>query len=85
MRSHAVVESPLGVLTVVAQDGALAALVLPEQRSRPAAESLGPRDDAVLPGLREQLTAYFARDLQTLEVELVPTGTPFQEIGRAHV
>ena len=78
MRTHAVVDSPLGPLTVVGDDGALAGLYLPQQRHRPPEGSFGPRDDAVLPGLREQLADYLSGRLQHLEVALAPAGTPFQ-------
>lgn len=78
MTQHAVVDSPVGPLTVVDDDGALAGLYLPEQRYRPATERLGPRDDGVLPGLREQLDGYFAGELQDFDVALAARGTPFQ-------
>jgi methylated-DNA-[protein]-cysteine S-methyltransferase len=79
MRSHAVVASPVGPLTLVAEDGALAGLYLHEQRHRPDGSAFGARDDAVLPGLREQLAAYFRRELRTFDVPLAVPGTPFQQ------
>ena len=78
MRTHAVVDSPLGALTVVGEDGLLAGLYLPDQRHRPPAERLGERDDATLPALREQLAAYLSGQLRRIEVPLAPAGTPFQ-------
>jgi methylated-DNA-[protein]-cysteine S-methyltransferase len=76
--SHAVVDSPLGPLTLVEQDGALAGLYQSGQRHRPATATLGERDDTVLPGLVAQLRAYLAGALQEFDVELAPVGTPFQ-------
>ena len=77
-RTHAVVDGPLGPMTVVAQDGALAGLYLSGQRHRPPVDRLGERDDATLPGLQEQLGAYFAGQLRTFDVPLAAVGTPFQ-------
>lgn len=70
------VDSPIGPLTLVARDTALAGLYLHEHRGRPPLSV--PRDDTVLPGVREQLTAYFARDLKEFDVELATDGSPFQ-------
>ena len=77
-RTHAVVDSPLGPVTLVGQAGALAGVYLHEQRHLPPTSSLGPRDDATLPHLQEQLSAYLAGELQDFDVELAPLGTPFQ-------
>ena len=77
-RTHAVLEGPLGLTTVVGQDGALAGLYLHDQRHAPPVDRLGERDDATLPALQEQLGAYFAGSLQAFDVELAPLGTPFQ-------
>ena len=77
-RTHAVLDSRLGPITVVGQDGALAGLYLHEQRHLPPADRLGERDDATLPALQEQLTAYLAGGLRTFDVALAPVGTPFQ-------
>ena len=78
MRSHTVVDSPVGALTLVDDGGALAGLYLADQRHLPDAASFGPRDDSVQPALREQLTAYFAGDLRDFDVPLTVAGTPFQ-------
>ena len=77
-RTHAVMDGPLGPMTVVGQDGALAGLYLHEQRHLPPDARLGERDDSTLPALQEQLTAYLAGDLRDFDVELAPVGTPFQ-------
>ena len=78
MRTHTVVDSPLGPITVVAHDRALAGVYLDGQRHRPPDGGLGERDDATLPSLCEQLTAYLAGELEQFDVELAPLGTPFQ-------
>lgn len=75
---HAVIDSPVGPLTLVGEDDALAGLYLHQQRHLPAAERFGKRDDAVLPALQEQLAGYFAGDLREFDVALATGGTPFQ-------
>lgn len=76
--AHTVLDSPVGPLTVVARDAALAGLYLDGQRHRPPREAFGPRDDTALPGVREQLEAYFAGELQEFDVALAVAGTAFQ-------
>ena len=78
MRTHTLVDSPIGPITVVAQDGALAGVYLDGQRHAPPAQALGVRDATTLPSLCEQLEAYLAGELEQFDVELAPLGTPFQ-------
>jgi methylated-DNA-[protein]-cysteine S-methyltransferase len=73
---HAIIDSPIGLLTLVADDDRLAGLYMAEHRHRPTIDS--PRDDAALPAVREQLAAYFARDLKEFDLPLATAGTPFQ-------
>ncbi len=75
--TYALVDSPVGPLTLVAHDGVLAGLYLTEHRHQPTLA--GPRDDTVLPVVREQLGAYFAGDLTSFDVPLSVVGTPFQQ------
>ncbi|MCW2671751.1 MAG: cysteine methyltransferase [Frankiales bacterium] len=74
--TYVVVDSPLGPLTLVAKDGAVAGLYMTDHRHQPTID--GQRDDSVLPELREQLAAYFTRDLKEFDVRTAVTGTPFQ-------
>ena len=59
--THSQHDSPVGPLTLVADDGALAGLYMTDQRHRPPSDALGERVDDALPARREQLEAYFAR------------------------
>lgn len=74
MRSHAVLDSPIGPLVAVDDDGALARF-----GTGATDETCGPRDDDVLPALREQLDAYWAGALRDFDLPLAPKGTPFQQ------
>lgn len=74
--THAVVDSPVGPLTLVADGDALAGLYLHEHRHMPVID--GDRDDRVLPDVQEQLAAYFSRELRTFDVRTSTRGTDFQ-------
>ena len=78
MRTHTVMESPVGPLTLVATDGVLSGLYMDEQRHRPMEELFGPRDDTHAGEVIEQLEAYFAGDLKDFDVPLTLHGTDFQ-------
>jgi methylated-DNA-[protein]-cysteine S-methyltransferase len=77
MKTRTTVDSPVGPLTLVADDGLLAGLYLREHRHAPPLDL--PVDDSALPAVREQLAAYFARDLKEFDVPIAVRGTPFQE------
>jgi methylated-DNA-[protein]-cysteine S-methyltransferase len=78
--TYAVIDSPLGRLTLVATDqGELAGLYMEEHRHRPPIETFGVRDDSVLPEVVQQLKEYFAGERTTFDVRLALTGTPFQQ------
>lgn len=78
MRSHTIVDSPVGPLTLVDEDGALAGLYMDLQRHAPDPALHGDRDDDVLPQLREQLAAYWTGALREFDVPLHLPGTPFR-------
>lgn len=81
-RCHAVVESPLGPLRLVAEGDLLCGVYFEDQRHVPQPEVFG----TFLPGglegplaaVADQLDAYFAGELTTFHVALAPAGTPFQ-------
>lgn len=77
MKTQALHPSPLGVLTLVAADGLLVGLYMPEQRHLPTIDAY--RDDDALPAVREQLTAYFAGELVDFTVPVGLAGSPFQQ------
>ncbi|MEJ2869218.1 methylated-DNA--[protein]-cysteine S-methyltransferase [Actinomycetospora sp. OC33-EN08] len=71
-------DSPLGPLTVRADDGVLSGLYMTEHRHGPAVEALGERVDDAVPAAREELAAYFDGSLREFTVEVALRGTPFQ-------
>jgi methylated-DNA-[protein]-cysteine S-methyltransferase len=81
-RSHAVIDSPIGPLTLIAQDGRLTGVHMEVTRYEPDAAALGalvPCDaDPVLEAAASQLRAYFGGELTSFELPLTLAGTGFQ-------
>jgi methylated-DNA-[protein]-cysteine S-methyltransferase len=81
-RSYVVVDSPVGLLTLVASGGALVGLYMTDQRHRPPGESFGePADDP--PGepfgaASRQLREYFDGERTEFDLSLALDGTTFQ-------
>jgi methylated-DNA-[protein]-cysteine S-methyltransferase len=74
---HAVVPSPIGPLTAVREDGVLVTLTMgPPEEADP--ELLGPRDDAALADVRDQLTEYFAGQRTAFDLAFRASGNPLQ-------
>jgi methylated-DNA-[protein]-cysteine S-methyltransferase len=74
---HAVVPSPIGPLTAVREDGVLVTLTMgPPEESDP--EFLGPRDDAALADVRDQLTEYFAGQRTVFDLAFRASGNALQ-------
>jgi methylated-DNA-[protein]-cysteine S-methyltransferase len=81
-RSHTVTTSPVGPITLVAADGALAALHMDQQRYAPAPEELGEpapgQDGGVLAEAVRQLAEYFDGTRTQFDLPLAMDGTAFQ-------
>lgn len=72
----AVVESPLGDLTVAGSDEGLAGLWFPDHRGGPTVP-LDERDDAAFADVREQLGEYFDGARDGFDLALAPRGDAF--------
>ena len=84
MRSHAVIDSPVGSLTLVAEEGAIVGLYMDLQRHRPDDDELGApdpqgREAALFKAAADQLDAYFAGELTGFTLPLAPRGSEFQQ------
>jgi methylated-DNA-[protein]-cysteine S-methyltransferase len=81
-RSHVVVDSPVGPLTLVASAGAVAGLYMTDQRHRPPGESFGePADDPdgePFAAASRQLREYFGGERTGFDLPLALDGTAFQ-------
>jgi methylated-DNA-[protein]-cysteine S-methyltransferase len=78
MTTHAIVDSPLGPLTLVADDGTLSGLYFRGHWPRPDPASLGERRDEGLDEARRQLAEYFAGERTAFDLVTVSTGDGFQ-------
>jgi methylated-DNA-[protein]-cysteine S-methyltransferase len=84
MRSHTVIDSALGPLTIVAEDGQIRCLYMGLQRHRPNDDELGEpephgREAEPFKAAADQLDAYFAGELTTFDLPLAPLGSEFQQ------
>lgn len=84
MRTHTVIDSVVGTLTLVAEEGVIVGLYMDLQRHRPDDDALGepdPRGREVEPfkAAADQLDAYFAGELTRFDVPLAPRGSEFQQ------
>jgi methylated-DNA-[protein]-cysteine S-methyltransferase len=73
------IESPVGTLTLMAQDGALTRLHMHEQRHITKPPIGAERDDSAFVDAIDQLTAYFAGELTEFDLPLQMSGTDFQQ------
>ncbi|MEU8357361.1 methylated-DNA--[protein]-cysteine S-methyltransferase [Nonomuraea sp. NPDC048882] len=78
-RTHTVVDSPVGPLTLVAIDGTLTGLYMRRQRHRPPEETFGVPDPEPFTEVITQLRAYFEGRLTSFDLPMVFNGTPFQQ------
>ncbi|KTT40803.1 cysteine methyltransferase [Pseudomonas oryzihabitans] len=85
MIAYCLLDSPIGPLTLAADDGGLRVVEFPENR-HPAKRdgSWVAAEHPVLADARRQLGEYFAGRRQIFDLPLAPRGTPFQlEVWRA--
>ncbi len=79
MKTHTVMESPIGELTLVATDGILSAVYMEVHAHRPGISAFGERSTTGLEQAAEELTEYFRGERQEFTVPTEATGTPFQQ------
>ena len=80
-RRHLVMDSPIGPLTLVAENERLACLYMGDHLHAPESDAFGPAvaEDALLGEVRRQLEEYFEGDRTEFDLPLVDdVGTPFQ-------
>jgi methylated-DNA-[protein]-cysteine S-methyltransferase len=79
--THTVIDSPVGRLTLVAVNGALAGLYMEQQRHRPIEETFGEPDGdgEAFTEVTAQLKEYFAGQRRDFDLPLAFSGTPFQQ------
>jgi methylated-DNA-[protein]-cysteine S-methyltransferase len=75
--TYTTMQSPLGELTLMAEDGLLTGLFLPGEEMAPPAGAV--RDDGAFAAVRRQLEEYFAGERDAFDLPVGPVGTPFQQ------
>jgi methylated-DNA-[protein]-cysteine S-methyltransferase len=78
-RTHTVIESPVGGLTVIAEDGLLSGLYFEGHKRGPGPEALGMPSDEPFEEARRQLDEYFAGERTEFSLPLAPRGSEFQQ------
>jgi methylated-DNA-[protein]-cysteine S-methyltransferase len=78
MTSTTTIDSPIGPLTLIADDGVLTGLTMADQRHAPAVDTAWKEDRRLFGDVIDQLEAYFAGSLTTFSVAMRPEGTEFQ-------
>ncbi|CAN5695183.1 methylated-DNA--[protein]-cysteine S-methyltransferase [soil metagenome] len=78
MRTHTIIESPIGDLTLVADDSRLSGLYMEQHKRRPAISTMGSRAPIGFESVQEQLNEYFAGDRTEFTFDLAPDGDAFQ-------
>lgn len=76
---HAVVDSPVGELTLVGDGEELTGVYFPEHVRRPEQATFGLRDDTAFAATHRQLDEYFDGSRTSFELELAPRGNAFQQ------
>ncbi|MDB5968884.1 MAG: ogt 4 [Hydrocarboniphaga sp.] len=74
---HSTMESPIGELTLLADETGLTGVHM-EYRRHPPAEQAWRSDELRFRVAKDQLAAYFTGELREFDLPLAPVGTPFQ-------
>ena len=78
MTTHTITNSPIGELTLVADEGMLTGVYFPHHWYKPDPDTFGPRSDAGFGDVTEQLAEYFAGDRKDFDLAVEPRGVAFQ-------
>jgi methylated-DNA-[protein]-cysteine S-methyltransferase len=78
MRTHTVIDSPIGALTLVNTDGVLSGVYMDRQAYSPAETAFGERTEAGFEATIAQLSAYFAGDRTAFTLLSHADGDPFE-------
>jgi len=78
MLSCTTIESPIGDLTLIADDDALCAVLWHDEKAGDDVARVGRDEHAVLSVAARQLDEYFSGERTDFDVPLHPQGTPFQ-------
>lgn len=78
-RTHTTMDTPIGELTIVAEDGALTAIYFPSHKRLPDSSEFGARTEHGFEEAKAQLAEYFAGERRVFALPLAPKGDAFQQ------
>lgn len=78
MSTHTTLDSPVGELTLVAENDALTGVYFPHHWTRPDRTAFGPRDEAGFAEVSTQLAEYFAGDRTAFDLPTRAAGDEFE-------
>lgn len=78
MRTHTIIESPIGDLTLVAEGNRLSGLYMENHKRRPSQSAMGERVNHGFEDAAKQLGEYFASNRTDFDLDLAPSGDAFQ-------
>jgi methylated-DNA-[protein]-cysteine S-methyltransferase len=76
--THTTIDTPLGELTLVAEDGALSGVYFPGHWTHPDPATFGERCERGFDEVERQLARYLAGEQTCFELSTTATGSPFQ-------
>ena len=76
--THTTIDTPLGELTLVAENGSLSGVYFPGHWTRPDRATFGERSDDGFEEVERQLSEYFAGDRTSFDLPTSATGDAFQ-------
>jgi methylated-DNA-[protein]-cysteine S-methyltransferase len=80
MTIHTITDSPIGELTLVADDGRLTGVYFPHHWYKPDPATFGPQSGAGFEDVTKQFAEYFAGDRKSFDVAAGPRGVAFQAV-----
>jgi methylated-DNA-[protein]-cysteine S-methyltransferase len=78
-RTHTTMDTPIGELTIVAEDEALTAIYFPSHRRLPNPAEFGERSGRGFEEAKAQLAEYFAGERRVFTLPLAPKGDAFRQ------
>lgn len=80
MATHTITDSPIGELTLVADEGKLTGVYFPHHWYKPDPATFGPRSGAGFEEATGQLAEYFAGDRKSFDLAMEARGVTFQAL-----
>jgi methylated-DNA-[protein]-cysteine S-methyltransferase len=77
--THTIIETPIGELTLVAEDGTLSGIYFPGHWTRPDPATFGERSDSGFEEMERQLAEYLTGERTSFDLPTAAAGDEFQQ------